>query len=448
MDESGFAASLLPRVGEIAAATVAHLTAEIPAYRLLPDSVIAGDLLANTEAVLRLFLTTLAEGRPPTAPELAAPVAWGAERARDGVPLEAVLRVYSLGAGEAWKLALAAAGVGAGSGDGPGSGPGIDPDVAPSIDPSVDPSVDPYVLGTRLLGFLGEVMPKVAAAYVREQADLDWEQREHGRNLADVLLAGRPARRAAERYGRTLAERYDVVVFRLPDAHGGAATGVLRAVRTELDRNPEVLATLKGEGGVLLVPVVEDGDGGGGGGGTGAGPGRPDGLRHPPCAARRLLGRLDAATEQRCIAAAARARGHAAVAQAHTEASEVLSLAEALGRGPGLYRLADLAVEYQLVQPGPARDALARTLAPLGDQPHLLDTLREFIASGYRRAEAAQALTVHRNTLTYRLGRIHLLTGYDATDPADARRLAAALTATDAARGPSPSPSPSPRPGA
>ncbi|MFD7031456.1 PucR family transcriptional regulator [Streptomyces sp. NPDC059917] len=406
MDESGFAAALLPGVGNIAAATVAHLTAEIPAYRLLPDSVIAGDLLANTEAVLRLFLTTLAEGRLPAARELAAPVAWGAERARDGVPLEAVLRVYSLGAGEAWKLALAAA-----------------------ADADAGAGIDPYLLGTRLLGFLGEVMPKVAAAYVREQADLDWEQREHGRNLADVLLAGRPARRAAERYGRTLAERYDVVVFRLPDAPGGAAAGVLRAVRSELDRDPEVLATLKGEGGVLLVPVAQDG-GGGGDGAARRGKGQS-----PPCAARRLLARLDAATGLRCIAAAATAREHAAVERAHTEAGEVLALAEALGRAPGLYRLADLAVEYQLVQPGPARDALARILEPLADQPHLLETLREFVAAGYRRAEAADALTVHRNTLTYRLGRIHLLTGHDATYPADARRLAAALTAHDAARG-------------
>ncbi|WP_374213463.1 helix-turn-helix domain-containing protein [Streptomyces sp. G1] len=60
--------------------------------------------------------------------------------------------------------------------------------------------------------------------------------------------------------------------------------------------------------------------------------------------------------------------------------------------------------------------------------------MREFIAAGYRRAEAAEALTVHRNTLTYRLGRIRLLTGHDATDPAGARHLAAALTAYGAAR--------------
>ncbi|MFZ3492625.1 PucR family transcriptional regulator [Streptomyces sp. 5.8] len=383
----GLAAALLPRIPEMAAETVARLTADIPAYRLLPDSVLGGDLVANTEAVLKLFFTTVAEGRAPTEAELAAPVAWGAERARDGVPLEAVLRVYPLGARRAWELAAA--------------GP--------------EPVADPYALVTGLLAFLGEVMPKVAEAYLREQADLDWEQREHGRNLAGVLLAGRPARRAAERYGRTLAERYEVVVLRLPEAPGGATNRILRALRSELDGNPEVLAAFKGEGGVLLVPLA------------------PDGTDAPDGATRRLLARLDTAAELRCTAAAAVAEDHASIPRAQAEASEVLSLAEDLGRPPGLYRLADLAVEYQLVQPGPARDALARVLAPLDGQPHLLTTLREFIAAGYRRAEAAEALTVHRNTLTYRLGRIRLLTGHDATDPTGARHLAAALTAYGAA---------------
>ncbi|WP_327308792.1 helix-turn-helix domain-containing protein [Streptomyces sp. NBC_01298] len=389
----GLAAVLLPRVAEMAAETVARLTADIPAYRLLPDSVLGGDLVANTEAVLNLFFTTVAEGRAPTEAELAAPVAWGAERARDGVPLEAVLRVYPLGARRAWELAA--------------TGP--------------DPVDDPYALVTGLLAFLGEVMPKVAEAYLREQADLDWEQREHGRNLAGVLLAGRPARRAAERYGRTLAERYEVVVLRLPEAPGGATNRILRALRSELDGNPEVLATFKGEGGVLLVPL-------------GPVPPGPHAQAGPDGATRRLLARLDTAAELRCTAAAAVAGDHESIPRAQAEASEVLSLAEDLGRPPGLYRLADLAVEYQLVQPGPARDALARVLAPLEDQPHLIATLREFIAAGYRRAEAADALTVHRNTLTYRLGRIRLLTGHDATDPTGARHLAAALTAHGAAR--------------
>jgi sugar diacid utilization regulator len=57
-----------------------------------------------------------------------------------------------------------------------------------------------------------------------------------------------------------------------------------------------------------------------------------------------------------------------------------------------------------------------------------------FVTSGYNRGEAATALNIHRNTLTYPLGRIQLITGYDATRPADARHLAVAITAYDIVR--------------
>nr|WP_239091558.1 helix-turn-helix domain-containing protein [Streptomyces sp. SID14478] len=67
--------------------------------------------------------------------------------------------------------------------------------------------------------------------------------------------------------------------------------------------------------------------------------------------------------------------------------------------------------------------------------PHLIVTLREFLAVGCHRAAAAAALTIHRNTLTYRLGRIQVLTGYDATQSADMRQLAAAITAFDSIGG-------------
>ncbi|MFE0100394.1 PucR family transcriptional regulator [Streptomyces sp. NPDC059009] len=403
---SGLAA-LLPRVGAIAAAAAARCVTEIPDYRELPAHVLDGDLVANTEAVLRLFVTTAGEGRPPTQEELDAPIAWGAERARDGVPLHAVLRIYPLGAREAWRLVRAEPGVG----------------------------IDPDLLAERLLDFLGAVVPRVAEAYLRERAHLDWELREHRQGLAGTLLAGRPARRAAERYGRTLADRYEVVVWRIPEppsatrsgpargrSRGRVGTDGLRAIRSELDLSPEVLATFKGDGGVLLVPADEQ-----------SADQRRAGERQGDAVAA-LLARLERAAATPCTAASALAPHHDAIPAAHAEATEVLSLAEHLRRPPGRYRLADLAIEYQLARPGPARSALADTLAPLARHAHLVDTLREFIQCGYRRGEAAAALTVHRNTLTYRLGRIQVLTGYDPTVPDDARRLAAAMTAYDIVR--------------
>ncbi|MFG1640068.1 PucR family transcriptional regulator [Amycolatopsis sp. NPDC049252] len=363
-------AELFPRSGEIASAMITRCAAEIPEYRLLPASVLEGDLVANATAVFELFLTIVAEGRRPTEDELALPIAWGAERARDGLPLEAVLKIYPLAASVAWEQL-----------------PG-----------------DRALLGARMLDFLGEVMPRVAEAYLREREDLDWERREDRQNLASSLLAGRPVRH------RELPPGFDVVVFHLPalppEAGSRAATDLFRSVRSDVDS--QVLVTFKGDGGVLLVP---------------------DGVAVDAVAAR-----VDEICGRRCTAAAARAETHADIPAAHAEAVEVLELAENLHRPARLYRLADLAIEYQLARPGPARDALARVLAPLEDHPHLIDALRAFVVSGYNRGEAASALSIHRNTLTYRLGRIQLITGYDATQAADARHLTAAMTAYDITR--------------
>ncbi len=368
-------AALVPRIDEIATAMIARCAEVITPYRTLPASVLEGDLVSNAKAVFELFLTTVAEDRPPTEQELALPVAWGAERARDGLPLDAVLRIYPLSAGVAWEMIK-------------------------------EQGVDRDVLVARMLDFLGEVMPRVAEAYLHERDTLDWEQREHRQNLATGLLAGRAVRSTAERYGETLADTYDVVVFPLPPQPPGtrATTDLFRRIRSVVDSHRHALVTFKGDGGVLLVP---------------------------PADTPELLARIDAITGRTCAAAAATAGTHAEIPAAHQEAAEVLALAETLHRPPRCYRLADLAIEYQIAQPSPARDALAGLLAPLAEHPHLVDALRAFIASGYQRGEAAAALNIHRNTLTYRLRRIQIITGHDATQPGDARHLAAAMTAFD-----------------
>nr|WP_042191023.1 helix-turn-helix domain-containing protein [Kibdelosporangium sp. MJ126-NF4]CEL19786.1 putative transcriptional regulator [Kibdelosporangium sp. MJ126-NF4]CTQ97011.1 putative transcriptional regulator [Kibdelosporangium sp. MJ126-NF4] len=386
-------AAVLSRVDEIAGAVVARAVREIPAYQLLPVSVLDGDLVANARAVLELFLTVVvAERRAPTEEELELPIAWGAERARDGLPLDAVLKVYPIGAQEAWRLARSVAG---------------------------DDESELIALTEQILEFLAVVIPQVAQAYLREREDIDWEQREHRQNLAGNLLAGRPAHRAAQRSNRTLAERYDVVAFHVRAASADTSTratiNLFRAIQAELDAEPEVLVTFEGDGGVLLVPA----------------PATPSPNRESRSQVARLLARIDKAAGSPCVAGAATAATHAGIPAAHDQATEVLTLADRLGRPPGQYWLADLAVEYQLAQPGAARTALAEVLSPLAGHDHLIEALRVFVATGYSRSDAAAALNVHRNTLTYRLDRVRALTGYDATQPADARRLAAALTAHD-----------------
>ncbi|WP_431895502.1 PucR family transcriptional regulator [Nonomuraea sp. bgisy101] len=90
-------------------------------------------------------------------------------------------------------------------------------------------------------------------------------------------------------------------------------------------------------------------------------------------------------------------------------------------------------VEYQLARPGSGLVRLAAKLDPLNAHPYLIDTLRAFVNRGHNRRQTAQDLHIHRNTLDYRLHRVTALTGLDLMVPAEARMLAAALTARDLA---------------
>jgi carbohydrate diacid regulator len=66
-------------------------------------------------------------------------------------------------------------------------------------------------------------------------------------------------------------------------------------------------------------------------------------------------------------------------------------------------------------------------LSPLDHEPELLDTLEVFFAQNCCAAETAGQLAIHRNTLTYRLQKIALLTGLDPRRFEDATQIHLAL---------------------
>ncbi|MGG8406989.1 PucR family transcriptional regulator, partial [Streptomyces sp. 12297] len=115
-------------------------------------------------------------------------------------------------------------------------------------------------------------------------------------------------------------------------------------------------------------------------------------------------------------------------------AGEVREVAAASGRGPGLYLLDDVLLEYQLSRPSPAREGLAALLGPLDARPELIDTLRVFLACSLDRRRAAARLQIHPNTVDYRLRKATEFTGLDAARGADVLTLRAALAARDAVR--------------
>ncbi|WP_216206255.1 PucR family transcriptional regulator [Amycolatopsis aidingensis] len=383
---------------DAAAAVTARCVQEIPAYQRLPGPVLERDLVANVRAVIDLFLTAVVEDRGLTEAELAGPISWAAERVRDGLPLDAVLRIYPLAARELWRIATTSDEQ---QGE-PGEPDALDRDLVPLVG--------------RIFGLLADLLPRIAQAYHAEQQHEEWAQREGRYSLAAALLAGRPAQRAAERAGHRLAERYLVLTVDIPEPSQStdtrAATSRFRRLQAALDTEP-VLATFDRDGGVFLLPVAPD-------------------QQEPQqrAAAERVLRRIDSAAGARCRAGIALATSHATIPHAHRLATELLHLAGTLRRPPAGYWLTDLAIEYQVAQPGPARDCLAELLRPLNRHQHLLDALRALIDSNHQRAEAAAALHIHRNTLNYRLHRIRTLTGHDPTTPHGARILTAATIAS------------------
>jgi hypothetical protein len=139
--------------------------------------------------------------------------------------------------------------------------------------------------------------------------------------------------------------------------------------------------------------------------------------------------------------------GARAIHAAYRRASELLPLAITVFRRPHVAEADDLVV-YQILRGSRAEDRedfLRRTLGPIlhlpeGQRAPLLDTLDALHEGNGHTETAAAMLGVHTNTVRYRIGRIHHLTGLRYDHPPDRfklevatilLRMAGGLTARD-----------------
>ncbi|MEU3010266.1 PucR family transcriptional regulator [Nocardia asteroides] len=112
---------------------------------------------------------------------------------------------------------------------------------------------------------------------------------------------------------------------------------------------------------------------------------------------------------------------------AATIAHELLDVAIRLRKAPCLYRLPDLALEYQLSRPGPGRDQLISLLASLDSSPDLRRTLFALVDHQFDRRGTASRLRVHPNTISNRLIQILELTGLPPTSDSQWRLYASVV---------------------
>lgn len=257
----------------------------------------------------------------------------------------------------------------------------------------------------------------VSAAYVRELRAVVSEHHTAVHTLTSALLGGHPTSTMARECGIDISDRYRVLALAIPRHPDESnpmlnakvvARRKLRRVQAELATRCDdtVLSLLSVDGGTLLIPA--------------------DGITKGSL--KELIGHLSRAARVHITATEVTAATDA-VPTAADQAHELLDMVARLGSVPGLYHFDELALEYQLTRPGPAREQLGSLLDPLDEYPELLETLQTHIAYNLNRRRTARLLHVHTNTVDYRLKRIGQLTGFDPSEASGLWRLRSALVA-------------------
>jgi len=263
----------------------------------------------------------------------------------------------------------------------------------------------------------------VALLLLQQRHLLDVQSRLSGDLLGDLLREGGPVRPRAV-MDRAAALGHDLsrphVLALLPaDAAVPSAVRLPELARAAAEPGSDPKIPLAGpyDGAyVLLLPAEPD----------------------PGDALRRILAKADQAIGARSrltLVAGPVARDPAGYATAFRVARGAAALRRASGRG-GFVDVGRLGLSALLLETG-TPDALRRFAADVlhtvaeHEERHggdLLATLRAWLSAGCSTAAAADALVVHRNTVTYRLGRIEQLTGRSLRDSRVRLELELALT--------------------
>ncbi|MFP8882658.1 PucR family transcriptional regulator [Streptomyces mangrovi] len=385
----------LPRLTD---RVVELLCKEEPAYRAA--SVDQDELWHEVYRSLRHNVGSLL--RPKELRDAARRCSWriGADRAEQGLPLDALMRAFRLGGAVVWQSLV---------------------DRVTRYDPD----------GARLLvhvaaevwDFVDEHCAVVAEAYRQTERRLAWRHDNRQRLMADALLEGtmRVADLAetSEALGLPERGRYAVVAVAGPgrDAHRGlirsrvpAAVRILWHPRSDADLG---IATLGGDHGSHDAP---------GGAGTS---GTADGLL------AELAGALPALPGLRTGISFA-VEGLARIGEARRLAETALRSA-APGGAPVLLH-EHLPAALLVSSPGLAAALADRVLGPVlrlegADRDLLLDTLTAWLECDGSARRAGSRLFCHRNTVLNRLRRFEQLTGRSLGRPHEVAELSLALTA-------------------
>ncbi|WP_233273434.1 PucR family transcriptional regulator [Streptomyces broussonetiae] len=255
------------------------------------------------------------------------------------------------------------------------------------------------------LAAVEQAVDAFAEGYERAQRLTVRREEAARREFIDDLLYGRSDLgrlvERAERFGLRLSRAHAVAVAEGSTAYvegGPVARQVEASVLSRFDSHNILLTTKNGRL-LCIAPGDED-----------------EVLTH-------FAQQAYAATDGGRVAVGRPQHGPGGVVQSYEEALAALEMAVRLDLAGPVLRAADLLVYPVLARDRQAMaDLVSHTLGPLtgarGGAGPLLETLTVYFDAGCVAAEAARRLSLSVRALTYRLERIHHLTGADPADPA------------------------------
>jgi DNA-binding PucR family transcriptional regulator len=362
--------------------------AEVAEFGAVRDPAFVEEILAHAAEHVRTFVATARRGSPPAGAELDFVRERGARRARELMPLDALLEVYLIGQRTVWEAIVETAG-----------------ETRAGMRTAQE-------LTAFTFRYTHAINVAVSQAYLRESRALASAAERGRRDLLDRLLSGIEPGAEEARRAEALDLQPDadhvVVVAEVGDDTAIAATA--RALAAAEPGRPFVVAR-HGEVVAVLRAYVRRG---------------PRELRAELERAAERLRRthgveLHAGVSSVCSGLGQLARGYGEARRA-------------LRQGGGVVALEEITLADYLV--AGADDTARRLVAPaveaLADADRrangsLSETLRAYADCDLNVARTAERLMVHPNTVHYRLGRIRDLSGRDPRRFADLVELTTAL---------------------
>ncbi|WP_086829207.1 CdaR family transcriptional regulator [Streptomyces sp. NRRL B-24572] len=262
----------------------------------------------------------------------------------------------------------------------------------------------PQAAADHLLAAVEQAVDAFAEGHERAQHLAMRQEEAARREFIDDLLHGRSdlgrLAERAERFGLLLSHAHAVAVAQgaEPYSDGYAVTRAVESSLVARFGNRRILLTTK-DGRLICVAPADE----------------PEVLAH-------FAKQAYAATDGGQVAIGRQHPGAGGVVHSYEEALNALSLATRMNLDAPVLYAADLLVYPVLTRDRQAMADLVRTvLGPLqqarGGAKPLLDTLAAYFDTGCVTAQAARCLSLSVRAMTYRLDRIHRLTGADPGDP-------------------------------